>query len=179
MTTDQALEVLKQHVKDDYQILHAKMVATAMREYAKKLGEDAELWYLTGLLHDIDYFEHPDEHPNISVEWYSHWGLPQELTHAVLAHAHDRTGVEPQTNMAKALCAIDELSGLLYAYSLMRPEKFGNMEASSVKKKFKDKAFAKKVSREDVTYGVEIFDVDFGEHIAFLISVFQNMPELA
>lgn len=178
MSREEALEKLKNHVKDEYQILHAKMVAAGLEAYAKKLGEDPDLWYLTGLLHDIDYFEHPEEHPKVGLEWLKEWGLPEALIHAVEAHAHQRTGVEPKTKLASALIAVDELSGFLYAYSLMRPEKWEGMKASSAKKKFKDKAFARKVDRDDIKYGMEKFKVEFNDHTNFLIQVFSQLEDL-
>ena len=173
-TKETAKKLLEEHVKDDYQKLHASMVATALEAYAKKLGEDENLWYTTGLLHDIDYFEFPDAHPNESLKWFKEWGFPLELITAVAEHAFDRTRVEIQTKLGAALTACDEMSGFLYAYSLMRPEGFEGMEASSVKKKFKDKAFARKVSREDINIGIEKFGVDFKEHVSFLVEVFKK-----
>lgn len=171
-TKEEAQALLERFVLDDYQKHHAKMVATAMEAYAKELGEDPNLWYVTGLLHDLDYFMHPEEHPGHSLEWFEHWGLPNELIHAVAAHAHERTGIEPASKMASALCAIDELAGFLYAYSLMRPNGFEGMEAKSVRKKFKDKAFAAKIDRNDISYGVEKFGVDFDDHINFLLRTY-------
>lgn len=171
---EQALKLLEQHVKEPYQVLHAKMVAVGLEAYAEKFGEEKDLWYITGLLHDLDYFEFPTEHPKKSLEWFKDWNYPDELIHAVAAHAHERTGVEPETKLAAALIAVDELAGLLYAYSLMRPEGFKGMEVSSAKKKFKDKAFAAKVDREEIMFGVEKLGVELGEHIGFLIGVFQK-----
>ncbi len=173
-TVEAAKKMLDELVEDDYQKLHANMVAEAMKGYAKRLGEDENLWYLTGLLHDLDYFIHPNEHPQKSVEWFKKWGFPEELIHAVEAHAHMRTGVKPKSKMAAALIAIDELAGFLYAYSLMRENKFVGMEPKSVKKKFKDKAFARKVDREDIKYGIDEFAVDFDEHIEFLIEIYND-----
>ncbi len=173
-----AKKLLEDHVKDDYQKLHALMVAEAMKSYAEKFGEDQTLWYITGLLHDLDYFEYPEEHPAVEIKWFETWNFPKEFVEAVAAHAHERTGVEPETKISSTLAATDELAGFLYAYSLMRPEGFENMDASSVKKKFKDKAFARKVNREDITYGVEKFGIEFSEHVNFLIDVFNKMAEL-
>ena len=178
-TKEQAQKLVDEHVKDTYQKLHVKMVANVMEAYAKKLGEDSNLWYVTGLLHDLDYYEYPQEHPKKSLEWFKEWNYPEELIHAIEAHAcHYGTNVEPKTKMASCLCAVDELCGFLYAYSLMRPTGWEGMEASSVKKKFKDKAFAAKISREDVNFGVEKFGVEFGEVASFLIDVFSQMLEL-
>lgn len=174
----EAEKLLEEHVDDDYQKLHAKMVASGLEMYAKELDEDEDLWYITGLLHDIDYFEHPEEHPAKSIEWFRDWGFPDELSHAVNAHYWKATGVEPQTKLAAALIAVDELSGLLYAYSLMRPTGWEGMKAKSAKKKFKDKTFAAKVDRSDITYGVEKFGVELGEHMQKLIDIFSKMDEL-
>lgn len=174
---EHAHSLLEKYVKEPYQILHARMVAEALEKYAEKFGLNTELWYLTGLLHDLDYFEFPDEHPKKSLEWFKEWDLPADLIHAVAAHAHDRTGEEPQTKLAAALIAVDELAGLLYAYSLMRPEGFTNMEVGSAKKKFKDKAFAAKVSRDEILFGLDKFGEDFDSHINFLIKVFEKMNE--
>lgn len=170
----EALELLKEKVKDDYQRHHSEMVAKAMEAYAEKFGEDKELWYITGLLHDLDYYEFPDEHPAKSLEWFRELDYPEELIHAVEAHAFMRTGTEPETKLAAALIACDEMSGLLYAYSLMRPTGFVGMEVKSVKKKFKDKSFAAKVDRNDISYGMEKLGVEFGEHVGLLIEVFQE-----
>lgn len=168
--------LLHEHVKDTYQLHHAQMVAEALRAYAQKFNEDGNLWYITGLLHDIDYFEYPQEHPQKSLMWFAEWGFPQELIHAVAAHGISIPRLIPQSRLAKTLIAVDELCGFLYAYSLMRPEGYIGMKASSAKKKFKDKAFAAKISREEITYGVEQLGVDLAEHMAFLINVFQKIP---
>lgn len=176
-TREEAVKLLDEHVQDEYQKLHSRMIATALEAYAVKSGFDKDLWYLTGLLHDLDYFGHPDEHPNISLQWFKEWGYPSELINAVAAHAHDRTGVAPETDLDYAIIATDELSGLIYAYSLMRPEGWIGMQASSVKKKFKDKSFAAKVDRNEIMIGVDGWPVDLTEHIDFLISVYQQMPD--
>lgn len=178
MSIEDALTLLNEHVKDDYQLLHSKMVATVLKEYAKKYGEDENLWYITGLLHDLDYFESPKEHPNKAIEWFKELELPQSLIYAIQAHAFDRTGIHPKNRLDAALIAVDELSGLLYAYSLMRENGFSDMNASGVKKKFKDKAFASKINRDDIFYGIEKLGVDFSDHVTFMINIFQNMDEL-
>lgn len=172
-TRSQAKELLEENVQDDYQRHHSEMVAKAMEAYAEKFSEDKDLWYITGLLHDLDYYKFPEQHPAKSIGWFKEWDYPQELIHAVEAHAFMRTKTEPETKLAAALIACDELSGLLYAYSLMRPRGFEGMEVKSVKKKFKDKAFAAKVNRDDINYGIEKLGVELGEHIGFLLAVFQ------
>lgn len=177
-TAEEALKLLDEHVKEDYQKLHVKMVSEVLKAYADELDEDKDLWRVTGLLHDLDYCEFPDEHPKKELEWFEEWGYPEQLIHAVAAHVHGRTGVKPKTKLAYALIATDELAGFLYAYSLMRPDGFEGMKASSAKKKFKDKAFAKKVDREEINYGMELFGVDFGDHVDFMIKVYGDMEEL-
>jgi len=164
-----AQRLLEEHVKDEYQLRHAQMVARVMQAYAQEFGEDMDLWYITGLLHDLDYFEYPNEHPNKSVGWFKEWDYPEELIHAVQAHGYKLTGIEPTTKMAKTLVAVDELCGFLYAYSLMRPTGFEGMKASKAVKKFKDKSFAAKVSREEVLYGVDKLGVDLTKHFDFVI----------
>lgn len=171
---EQADALLHEHIKNDKLAHHCYMVAQAMEAYAKELGEDTELWYQTGLLHDIDWEEYPDEHPNKAIaEWLSNY--PQEMKDAIAAHAPDRTGKHAETVIEQYLFACDELSGLMHAYSLMRPEGFKGMEVKSVKKKLKDKAFAANVSRDDITQGMEMIGKTPEEHIGFLITVFARV----
>lgn len=174
-TRDEAATLLEEYVQDSYQRLHARMVALGLEAYADKFGTHKDLWYITGLLHDLDYFQYPDDHPTKSVEWFKEWGYPEALWHAVAAHAQHRTGVQPQTLLAKTLVATDELAGLLYAYSLMREEKFENMKVSSAMKKFKDSSFAAKVDRAEIMRGVELMGITLEEHIQFLIDVYKQM----
>lgn len=171
---EEAFKLLEEHVKDNYQKLHAQMVAESLKTYAQKFGEDEGLWYITGLLHDLDYFEFPEEHVTKEVEWFKQWNYPEELIHAVSAHYWRKTNVLPESRLAAALIAIDELAGFLYAYSLMRPNGWDGMEASSVKKKFKDKTFAAKIDREEILFGIEKLTVDFNEHVSFLINVYKD-----
>jgi lysyl-tRNA synthetase class 2 len=171
----EAEKVLKENVKNDYQQLHSKMVATALEAYADKYGGDKDLWWVTGLLHDLDYDKHPDKHPIQSLEWFKEWKYPDQLTHAVAAHAWTKTNVMPATKLAAALIATDELAGFLHAYSLMRPNGWDGMKAKSVKKKFKDKSFAAKIDREEILFGIEKLEVDFNEHVDFLIDVYSKM----
>jgi len=179
-TPEEALKLLEQYVQEPYQRLHAKMVARAMKAYAKEFDASENLWYTTGLLHDLDYDKYPDEHPNESLKWFAEWKFPNELIDAVSAHAFgsDRTSTPPKTSIDFALIACDELSGLLYAYSLMRPTGFEGMKAKSVMKKFKDKAFAAKIDRGEIKTGVNGLKLDLKEHIQKLIEVFGQMDEL-
>ncbi|MCA9391610.1 lysine--tRNA ligase [candidate division WWE3 bacterium] len=174
----EAEQLLEEHVLDNYQSLHAKMVASVLEKYAMQFDQNDDLWYITGLLHDLDFNKHPEEHPQKALEWFKEWNYPQELIHAIGAHAHERTGVEPQTLLAQALTATDELAGIMYAYALLRPEGFEGMKVSSLKKKIKDKAFAPNIDRESVSYGLEHFAVEPEEHMQLMIEAFQGLPEL-
>ena len=175
---EEALKLLQDHVKEDYQILHAKMVAAGLEKYAEKFAEDKDFWFVTGLLHDLDYYEHPTAHPKTGLQWYKEWGYPEEFIHAVAAHGIELPRVKPQSKLAKALIAVDEMCGLFYAYFLMRPTGFAGMEAKSVKKKFKDKAFAAKIDRKEIQYGMDELGVEFAEHVNTLLEAFKEMSEL-
>jgi predicted hydrolase (HD superfamily) len=152
------------------------MVATAMEAYAQQLDGDPELWYQAGLLHDLDWEQYPDEHPAKAVsEILPQHGYPQVLLNAVEAHAPHRTDRQPQSLMEKYLFAIDELSGLMHAYALMRPQGFEGMKAKKVVKKLQDKAFASGVNRDDVNQGFELIGKEPQDHITFLIQVYQDV----
>lgn len=170
----QAHDLLKQHVTSVSLIRHCQMVAWAMEGYAQKLGENADEWYVAGLLHDIDWESHPDEHPNHALaNILPQAGLTSEQLHAIAAHGPDRTGVQPITLMDKHLYACDEMSGFLDAVAKIRPNQFVDLEWSSVKKKFKDSAFAAAVSRDDMNRGAELLEVPLNEHVQNLISFFR------
>jgi putative nucleotidyltransferase with HDIG domain len=169
---DQAQALLNEYISNEALKHHSEMVAAAMEAYAKDLREDSELWYQAGLLHDLDWEKYPDEHPNraiteILVEY------PQELKDAIAAHAPERTGKQAESLIEKYLFATDELSGLMHAASLMRPNGFADMEPKSIKKKLKDKGFAANVSRDDINRGFELIGKTPDEHISFLIAVFK------
>ena len=173
-TKEEAKALLEKHVPDEYQRYHAEMVATAMEGYAGKLGESADLWYLTGLLHDLDFAEHPETHPKESLLWFREWGYPEELIHAVEAHAYGYNGFTtlPQTKLAAALMACDEISGIFYAYRKLNPVPYGEMKASSINKRLKEKSFAAKIERETIYRGCEALGVTLDEHIENLIKLF-------
>lgn len=148
-----------------------------MRAYAAKYGEDPEAWGVVGLLHDFDYERFPnaahaptEEHPSWGVRLLRERGLPEPMCEAILGHA-SYTGVPRASTMAKALFAVDELCGFLVACALVRPSRsLGDLEVSSVKKKLKDKAFARGVNRDEVRQGAEELGVPLDEHIAFVIA---------
>jgi putative nucleotidyltransferase with HDIG domain len=177
-TRTQSLELLNKYIKNDALIHHCKMVAAAMEAYAQSMGEDVELWYATGLLHDLDWEMFPDQHPMKAVnELLPEAAYPSELIEAVKAHGPQITGKEPGTTMEKYLFACDELSGLMHAVSLMRPNGFADMKYKSVKKKIKDKSFAANVSREDIAKGFELIGKEAQEHVEFLIEVFKKTSD--
>ncbi len=174
---DLAHKLLDEHVQDTYQRHHARMVATAMEGYATKLNEDPHLWYLTGLLHDIDFEKYPETHPKESLGWFREWGYPEDLIHAVEAHAYNYNGFTtlPATKLAAALMACDEISGLFYAYQKINPASFGTMKPSSLKKRFNEKNFAAKIDRATIVRGCELLPIGIDEHIVNVISFLSKL----
>jgi putative nucleotidyltransferase with HDIG domain len=143
-----------------------------MRGAARRAGADEELWGLTGLLHDFDYERYPSapDHPTKGAEALRAEGYPEEMIQAILGHAH-YTGVPRDTPLARALFAVDELCGFLVACALVRPSRsLQDLEVASVRKKLKDKAFARGVSREDILRGAEELGVTLDEHVAFTLA---------
>ena len=159
---------------------HMLAVEGAMRAYAQKFGEDIERWGITGLIHDFDYERFPnnahsatEEHPSEGVRLLRSKGYPEEILQAILGHAQ-YTNTPRESKMAKTLFAVDELTGLITATALVRPTKsVHEVDAGSVRKKMKDKAFARGVSREDVVNGANELGVDLDEHISFVIGSMQ------
>jgi predicted hydrolase (HD superfamily) len=176
-TRAEAHKLLEEHVKDEYQRYHAKMVGTAMEGYAGLHGGDPDLWYMTGLLHDIDFDKHPDVHPKESLEWFKKWDFPAELIHAVEAHAYGYNGFTtlPATPLASALMACDEIAGIFYAYRKLNPIPYGEMKLSSIKKRLGEKSFAAKIERETIYRGCELLGVTIDEHIANLIKFWSEL----
>jgi putative nucleotidyltransferase with HDIG domain len=150
---------------------HMLAVEACMRAYARKFGEDEEKWAITGLLHDFDYEKYPtpQEHPFVGNKILEERGYPEEIRRAILSHA-DYSGVKRESTMEKVLYACDELAGFITASALVKPNKsLAEVEAKSVRKKMKDKAFARSVNREDIINGAADLGVDMEEHIAFCI----------
>jgi predicted hydrolase (HD superfamily) len=176
-TREAAHALLEKHVTDEYQRYHAAMVAAAMEGYAGLFGEPRDLWYLTGLLHDIDFDLHPDTHPARSLEWFKEWGYPEDLMHAVEAHAYGYNGFStlPQTKLAAALMACDEISGIFYAYRKLNPITYGDMKQSSIKKRLAEKSFAAKIDRATIYRGCEALGVDIDQHVSNLIGFFTKL----
>ena len=158
---------------------HVLAVEAAMRAYARRLGEDEEMWGITGLLHDLDYERHPDletGHPRIALEELERRGYPAEMVRAVASHA-DRLGVSRDSPMEKTLYAVDELCGFVMACAYVRPTGIHGLTPKSVKKKLKTPAFAAAIDREELRAGAEALGVDFGEHLAFVIAALEEHSE--
>jgi putative nucleotidyltransferase with HDIG domain len=156
---------------------HALSVEACMRAYARKTGADDELWGVVGLLHDFDYEKYPtaEEHPFKGVEILKERGYPEEVRRAILSHAQ-YSGVARVSPMEKTLFACDELAGFITACALVKPSKsLADVEAASVKKKMKDKAFARSVHREDIVEGAADLGLDLEEHIAFCIEAMRGI----
>jgi len=158
---------------------HALAVEAAMRAYARRFGEDEEKWAIVGLLHDFDYEIHPtlDKHPQEGAKILRERGYPEDVVYAVLSHA-EHLGLERKSPMDKAIYAVDELTGLITAVTLVKPNKsLDEVDARSVRKKMKDKAFARSVNRDDVVKGAEILGVDLDEHITFVIEAMREAAD--
>jgi len=165
------LALLYEYTKSESLRKHALTVETAMRAYAKKFSADEESWGITGLIHDFDYEMYPQapDHPMKGSEVLKAKGYSEEIRTAILGHA-SYSGVPRESLMAKALFACDELCGFIVACTLVRPnKKIEGLEVSSVKKKLKDKAFARNVNREDITQGALELGIPLDEHIQFVI----------
>ena len=181
-TRDDAVAVLTEYTASDSLRKHMFAVEAAMRAYATRFGEDPERWGLAGLLHDFDYERYPNaehsptaEHPSEGVRMLRGRGYPDDVLQAILGHA-TYTGVARETRMAKCLFAVDELTGLITATALVKPTKsVHDVDARSVRKKMKDKAFARGVNREDVLTGASELGVDLDEHIQFVIDAMRGV----
>ena len=178
---DRAWAILAEFTKSDSLRKHARAVETAMRAYAQRYGEDLEGWGLAGMLHDFDYEMHPraPHHPMKGAEILLSRGVPENVVYAILSHA-DYSGMPRVSRLDRALYACDELSGFVHAVALVRPGRvITGLEPSSVKKKLKDKGFARTVNRDDVYRGAAELGVELDEHIAFVVTALTGVaPEL-
>lgn len=185
LTRDEALALMHEYTASEALRKHMYAVELAMRAMAVKHGADPEYWGTVGLLHDFDYEKFPnatrsatEEHPSEGVRILAARGVPDEALQAILGHA-DYTGVARTTPLARALFSVDELSGFLVACALVRPSRsLADLEVSSVKKKLKDKAFARGVSRDDVYQSVEELAVPLDEHIGFVLQALRPHERL-
>jgi putative nucleotidyltransferase with HDIG domain len=181
VTRDVAWSILTEFTKGDSLRKHARAVEASMRAYAARFGEDPERWGIAGMLHDFDYEIHPraPHHPMKGAEILTARGLPPDIVYAILAHA-DYSGMPRVSLLDRALYACDELTGFVHACALVRPGKIvTGLEPASVRKKLKDKAFARTVNRDDVYRGATELGVELDAHIAFVVEALAGVaPEV-
>jgi Predicted hydrolase (HD superfamily) len=178
MNYTDALNLMYEYTKSDALRKHMYAVESAMRAYARKYGEDEEKWAIVGVLHDFDYEMYPTipDHPLKGSEILKSKGYSDDIRNAILGHA-SFSNVPRESQMAKVLYACDELCGFISAVAVIRPNKIADLEVSSVKKKLKDKSFAKNVSREDIDLGIKELGVPLEEHIKFVIEAMKADAE--
>ena len=180
-TRNDAYLLMTTHVKNENLQKHMLSVEAAMRFYARKYGEDEELWAMTGLLHDCDYEEYPDlhEHTQVAARWLQEQGYDERIIYAILAHNDLNLATHPRTDLlSKGLYACDEVTGMITATALVRPNKsILGLEVSSVRKKMKSKGFAAGVNRDDLVNGAAGLSVDLDEHIAFVIEAMSSVAD--
>lgn len=179
MTRDDAYHLLTEYTTKDGLIKHALAVEAAMQAYARRFGENEDMWRIIGLLHDFDYEKYPsmEDHPYKGAEILRSKNFPEEWVRAILSHA-SHTGVLRDTLVAKTLFAVDELCGFITAVAYVRPSrKLAEVEVSSVKKKMKDKAFARQVNREEIIAGAQLLGISLEEHIDTVIKAMQNISD--
>jgi len=177
MNRDEAWELLCEHTKGDSLRKHGLAVEAAMRHFARKLSENEETWAVTGLLHDFDYERDPDGHPQHGKPILEQAGVPGTIVHAIQSHG-DHTGIPRVTPMEKTLYAVDELCGFVTAVALVRPSKaVRDVDASAVRKKMKDKAFARAVSREMMLKGAEDMAIPFEELTSEVIAALSDVAD--
>jgi putative nucleotidyltransferase with HDIG domain len=174
---EDALALVHEWVESESLRRHMYAVEAATRAYARRFGEDEELYGLAGLVHDFDYEKRPEEHPRPGAELLREKGYPEEVVHAVLAHGYpSRTDTPPESRLDRTLRACDEVTGLVTAAALVRPSRsLSDLEAKSVMKKFKDRAFAAGVDREEVRQAAEDLGVDLKEHVQFVIEAMRGV----
>jgi putative nucleotidyltransferase with HDIG domain len=180
VTRDRAWETLTRYTKGESLLRHALAVEASVRAYARRFGEDEELWSVVALLHDFDWEMHPtlDQHPQDGAAILRDEGYPEDVIQAVLSHA-EHLDAPRDTPLKKTLFACDELSGFVHACGLVRPDGLGTLTPKSVRKKLKQPSFASGVHREDVYKGAEELGVDLDEHIAFVVDALRPIaPEL-
>jgi len=176
MDRQAAWDLLCEYTKNENLRKHALAVEACLRAYARKFGEDEEKWAAVGLIHDFDYELYPNapDHPVKGSDILKERGVSEEIRRAILGHAN-YTGVARDTLLAKALYACDELAGFITACALVRPDRIATLEAKSVRKRMKDKAFARAVSRQDITKGAEELGLPLDEHITFCIEAMRSI----
>jgi putative nucleotidyltransferase with HDIG domain len=181
-TRKEAWDLLNEYTQNQNLVRHMMAAEAAMRAYARKYGEDEEMWGMAGLLHDFDYERYPDltveSHPVVGARILKERGWPEEVVRAMLAHAGEYTGVVPESRIEKALVAVDELTGFLVAVALVRPSKDIRdiTKISSIKKKWKDHSFAAAVNREEIEHACEALGVDlWTEHVPLVLEAMKGV----
>ena len=181
MMPSEALEIVHEYVKNENLVNHMLAVAAAMRFYAEKFDQDVDKWEVVGLLHDFDWEIHPtlDKHPSAGAPILREHNVPEEIIRAVLSHAEE-TGVKRESLMEKALFACDEITGLITATALVRPSRsIMDMQAKSVKKKWKDRSFAAGANRQEMEQGAQELGIDLWEHVDNVILAMRRIaPQL-
>jgi putative nucleotidyltransferase with HDIG domain len=183
MRRDEAWSIVNEFTQSESLKRHMLAVEAAMRAYAPRFGGDPELWGVVGLLHDFDYEQNPDVavegHPVVGSKILRERGVSEDIIRAILAHAEEITGVKPESDMEKALVAVDELTGFLVAVALVRPSKsILDVKLKSVKKKWKDRAFAAPVNREEIEHAAANLDVTLDEHIQIVLDAMKNSADV-
>lgn len=179
-TRNDAYALMTDHVKNESLQKHMLSVEAAMRAYARKFGEDEELWAMTGLLHDSDYEKYPDlqQHTHIAAQWLRAAGYDERIIYAILAHNDINLETHPRTDrLSKGLYACDEVTGMVTATALVRPDKIQGLQASSVRKKMRTKGFAAGVNRDDLVKGAQELGVDLNDHITFVIQAMTTIAD--
>lgn len=179
LTLDLAKELLAKHTTEEHLLVHAACVSAAMGAMAEHFGEDRAYWEAIGYLHDVDFEKFPEEHCHHVRELLAGEAVDEEDIQNIISHGYGlcTDEVEPATNLQKSLFAVDELTGIIYAYSLMRPEGLADMALKSVKKKFKDKKFAAKCNREVIQQGVDRLGMELGEVMQLCIDGMGSMEK--
>ena len=181
MNRSESLSLVREYIKSENLVNHMLAVEAAMRFYAAQYGEDVETWGITGLLHDFDWEIHPSagQHPSLGAPILRERGVPEVIVRAILSHG-SAGEVRPESRMEKALCACDEITGLITAVALVRPSRsLYDLEASSVKKKWRDRAFAAGANREEIARATEEFGVPLWEHVDNVIQAMRRIaPQL-
>lgn len=179
ISREEALNIVREYVKNEGLVRHMLCVEAAMRFYANKFGDDEEKWAVTGLLHDFDWEIHPslEQHPQDGVPILREKGVSEEILHAILSHA-DHTGVPRETLMQKTLYACDEITGLITATALVRPSRsIHDVKVKSVKKKWKNRQFAAGANRDEMMEAIEAFGIEQWEHVGNVITAMQSVAE--
>ena len=183
LTRDEAWAIVTEHTQSDSLLRHMLAVEAAMRAYAPRFGGDPDLWGVVGLLHDFDYEQYPDVavegHPVVGSKILRERGVPEEIIRGILAHAEEITGVKPETPLEKTLVAVDELTGFIVAVALVRPSKSVlDVKLKSIKKKWKDKAFAAPVNRQEIEHAAENLGVPLDEHITVVLDAMKQSADV-